>query len=706
MKGLKPLAFFALVAIISVSLLQSAMAAGIEDNVLKNPASVNELVVNITQSGTIIADGQPTKITVSMNIPQDDERQDVVMDVNRVRDELGTDLGIIEQTNPGNRFSYSIEGVVKSRANHLTSLPPSYAIPNDVKAYMQPTKNIQSDDASIKSLALEITKNSKDDFERVAKLAMWVHDHLDYDLSYSGKNLDALSVLAGRRGVCSEYTTLFIALARSMGIPAKFVSGYSYGERGWERHAYSEVYLGKWVPVDALWLEIGYMDATHIKFGSHLDSVVKNNAEVTGYGVNSINWADDDVTLSTITYSPVVKEESYNLTISGQNFRRGDEGVVSLALVPTEFIVGSIVLEPCAGEYGVVDVIDKQQNVILRPGVREQVYWKIKISADLPKNLLFTCPLTLNSRSLALRTTDAFVNTQYSPRGTRSLSAHVASSMVELGGEQRVYVTVKDLAKAAKVGVIAGDAKEEWSIDGDFQTFFTFKPKELGENEAVVYLSEGELVSLKYTVTSQMQVTLDDVAVPAYLKVGEKRNVSAFVVNHGSSEESVHMNINVGGTDNFANFLLKTKYAISLPVSFVERGAKTITFEASVAGMNISETHVIEVYDEPVIVYDTDYRDGKAILKLDVRNSKAKNVTIAIAGQTKAMAEAFGKAQAEFALAPGTYPMELACYDVAGNRYVTPASIEFREKNFFEQLLAMLDDLMSPLFSLFNKAVQ
>ncbi|MCX6817553.1 MAG: transglutaminase-like domain-containing protein [Candidatus Aenigmarchaeota archaeon] len=706
MKGLKPIAFFALIAIISVSLFQSALAAGIEDNVLKNPANVNELVVNITQSGTIITDGQPTKITVSMNIPQDDDRQDVSMDVTRIRDELGTDLGIIEQASPGNRFSYSIEGVVKSRASHLTSLPASYSIPNDVKAYMQPTKNIQSGDASIKSLALEITKDSKDDFERVAKLAMWVHDHLDYDLSYSGRNLDALSVLAGRRGVCSEYTTLFIAFARSMGIPAKFVSGYSYGERGWERHAYSEVYLGKWVPVDALWLEIGYMDATHIKFGSHLDSVVKNNVEITGYNVNSINWADDDVVLSTITYSPVAREDAYNLTISGQNFRRGDEGVVSLTLVPTEFIVGSIVLEPCAGDYSVVDVIDKQQNVILRPGVREQVYWKIKISEDLPNNLLFTCPLTLNSRSLALRTTDAFVNTQYPSRGTRSLSAHVASSMVELGDEQKVYITVKDLAKDAKVGVIAGDAQEEWSIDGDFQTFFTFKPKELGEKEVVVYLSEGELVSLKYTVTSQMQVTLDDVTVPAYLKVGEKKNVSAFIVNHGSSEESVHMNINIDGTDNFASFMLKTKYFVSLPVSFSEKGAKTILFEASVAGMNISEAHVIEVYEEPVIVYDTDYSDGKAILKLDVRNSKAKNISITIAGQEKKLVEAFGKTSVEFALAPGQYQMEINCYDVAGNRYVTPATIEFREKNFFEQLLALLNEMIAPLFSLFNKAVQ
>lgn len=675
-------------------------AEGIEDNVLRNPAGVGELIVNITQYGVIASDGTPTKIAINFSIPQDDDRQDVQMDVARTKDELGTAIGVIEQGNPGNRFSYTVYGIVKSRANHLTSLPPSYTIPNEAKIYMQPTDNIQSSAAAIRSLAEEVAKDSRDDFERVAKLAMWVHDHLNYDLSYTGKNLDALAVLEQRRGVCAEYTTLFIALARSIGIPAKFVSGYSYGERGWERHAYAEVYLGKWVPVDPLWLEIGYLDATHLKFGDHLDNSVKNNVEVTGFNVNSIEWLEDEVSLASLSFSPIEKAD-YELAISSEEFRKNDEGIVTLSITPSEFIVGQLVLEPCSGDYKVLDVYDKEKKVILRPGVKEQVYWKIKINADLPSNLLFTCPLTLNSRSLALKTIDASVNTRYGQRTGSKLAASLSSSVVELGGEQKVYIALSNLLDQVKLGVIAGDTKEEWDVSGDFQTLFSFKPKDLGENEIVVYTSGGEVVTLAYTVTSHLSVAIENFTAPAYMKAGETENISAYVVNKGAAEESVHLNLNVDGVDNFASFMLKNKYAVSLPVAFSASGFRTIRLDVTAPGLNLTETRMTEVYEEPVVYYETDYADGKAILEIDVKKSRIKNVTIKIGGSEAKADEVFGEKTFAFALAPGEYAIEITCSDVAGNPRQMTETLVFHEKNFLEMILAALNDIIKFVSSLF-----
>jgi hypothetical protein len=700
MKKPKRLPFLFLCCTVLLLATSNAEAEGIEDNVLRNPAGVNELVVNITQYGVITSDGTPTKIAVNFSIPQDDERQDVQMDVKQARDELGTAVGVIEQGNPGNRFSYVVSGIVKSRANHLLSLPSSYTVPNEAKSYMQPTENIQSSDAAIRSLAEDIAKDSKDDFERIVKLAMWVHDHLNYDLSYTGKNLDALAVLEQRRGVCAEYTTLFIALARAIGIPAKFVSGYSYGERGWERHAYAEAYLGKWVPVDPLWLEIGYLDATHLKFGDHLDNSVKNNVEVTGFNVNSIEWLEDDVSLVSISYSAIEKAD-YDLAISSDEFRMSDEGIVTLSIIPSEFIVGRLVLEPCSGDYKVLDVYEKEKKVILRPGVKEQVYWKIKINPGLPSNLLFTCPLTLNSRSLALKTIDASVNTRYGQRTSSKLSARLSASVVELGGEQKVYIALSNLLEQVKLGVVAGDLKEEWDAEGDFQTIFSFKPKDVGENEVVVYTSGGETVTLTYTVTSHLNIAIENFTAPTYMKAGEIRNISAYVVNKGVAEESVRLNMNVDGVDNFANFMLKNKYAVSLPVSFAVSGLKAIRLEIAAPGLNLSETRMVEVYEEPVIYYETDYAEGKGILKLDVKKSKIKNVTIKISGSEASADEIFGEKKLAFAIAPGEYTMEISCSDIAGNPRQMTETLVFHEKNFLEIILAALNDIAKAISSLF-----
>ncbi|KAB7733047.1 transglutaminase family protein [Rudanella paleaurantiibacter] len=51
--------------------------------------------------------------------------------------------------------------------------------------------------------------------------------------------------LQARRGSCRDYTTLFMAACRSLGLAARFVSGYLFGnpQQEHELHAWAEVYL-------------------------------------------------------------------------------------------------------------------------------------------------------------------------------------------------------------------------------------------------------------------------------------------------------------------------------------------------------------------------------------------------------------------------------------------------------------------------------
>ena len=78
-------------------------------------------------------------------------------------------------------------------------------------------------------------------------------------------------IIRTRRGDCTEHSTLFVTLARSLGIPTREVNGFVYGEGSFESfggHAWCEVAIdGKWLPVDPTWGETT-PNATHIRISS------------------------------------------------------------------------------------------------------------------------------------------------------------------------------------------------------------------------------------------------------------------------------------------------------------------------------------------------------------------------------------------------------------------------------------------------------
>ena len=61
---------------------------------------------------------------------------------------------------------------------------------------------------------------------------------------------NARRALRIRKGDASDRAILFVAMARSAGLEARPVAGIVAQERGWARHAWAEVKLGGWVPVD------------------------------------------------------------------------------------------------------------------------------------------------------------------------------------------------------------------------------------------------------------------------------------------------------------------------------------------------------------------------------------------------------------------------------------------------------------------------
>ncbi|NQD94490.1 transglutaminase family protein, partial [Pseudomonas sp. CrR25] len=63
----------------------------------------------------------------------------------------------------------------------------------------------------------------------------------------------AAEAFAGRQGVCQDHAHAFLACARSLGIPARYVSGYLYAGNSEHlaSHAWAEAWLdGAWYSFD------------------------------------------------------------------------------------------------------------------------------------------------------------------------------------------------------------------------------------------------------------------------------------------------------------------------------------------------------------------------------------------------------------------------------------------------------------------------
>jgi len=135
------------------------------------------------------------------------------------------------------------------RAEDYPSLPKLDA---KSKAYVMPTPTIDPSDAAIKKKAAEVCKDETVPWEKARKLSLWTFNHLEYKLMAYTSAKEAFNA---KIGDCEERSSLFIALCRSQGIPARSV--ISPGKKRTESgHCWTEILLAdvdgnpEWLPVD------------------------------------------------------------------------------------------------------------------------------------------------------------------------------------------------------------------------------------------------------------------------------------------------------------------------------------------------------------------------------------------------------------------------------------------------------------------------
>jgi transglutaminase-like putative cysteine protease len=146
--------------------------------------------------------------------------------------------------------------------------PTAYRLPYTGKEqteYLLPNALIQSDDKKIIDQASKILAGEKNAYASAKKLNEWVYSAIEKKPVISIPS--ALDVLKQREGDCNEHTALYTALARAVGIPTRMAAGIVYMENGFYYHAWPEVWVGHWMPVDPTFNQFP-ADATHIRFAT------------------------------------------------------------------------------------------------------------------------------------------------------------------------------------------------------------------------------------------------------------------------------------------------------------------------------------------------------------------------------------------------------------------------------------------------------
>jgi transglutaminase-like putative cysteine protease len=129
----------------------------------------------------------------------------------------------------------------------------SYAVLDRYHEVLMPTTRYTPVDKRTDKIAKQIAK-SHDPHHAVLATVEWVRNELQYVPGTTGVHSSGLDALKEGKGVCQDFAHLSLILLRTMGIPARYVSGYLHpnfdaavGESvEGESHAWIQAWTGSW----------------------------------------------------------------------------------------------------------------------------------------------------------------------------------------------------------------------------------------------------------------------------------------------------------------------------------------------------------------------------------------------------------------------------------------------------------------------------
>ena len=127
-------------------------------------------------------------------------------------------------------------------------------LPLSTFTHLYPSRYCQSD--KLERFARSTFGSFEPGYNRVNGICNWIHDYVAYEGGVSDALTSAFDTVTQRAGVCRDFSHLAIALCRTLGMPARYVSAYASQLVPPDFHAVFEVYLegpqgGSWYIFDA-----------------------------------------------------------------------------------------------------------------------------------------------------------------------------------------------------------------------------------------------------------------------------------------------------------------------------------------------------------------------------------------------------------------------------------------------------------------------
>jgi transglutaminase-like putative cysteine protease len=103
-------------------------------------------------------------------------------------------------------------------------------------------------DPAVRKAAVEAVDGAADAKEKVERILDWLDEEMKKQ--YRQGTAAAPALAADPRGDATEFTRMFVAMAQASGLPARTRVGLAPRRTGFFLHAWAEVWIGGWIPVD------------------------------------------------------------------------------------------------------------------------------------------------------------------------------------------------------------------------------------------------------------------------------------------------------------------------------------------------------------------------------------------------------------------------------------------------------------------------
>jgi transglutaminase-like putative cysteine protease len=272
---------------------------------------------------------------------------------------------------------------------------PIIDLDEEYEYYLQEGEKIDITDEIIDKAA-EIIAGETDLYTVVFKLADWTRNNIEYDLNTltAEAALESSWVLENRQGVCDELTALFISFARSVGIPARFISGTAYTNLNYDfgNHGWAEVYFPGygWVPYDVTFGEYAWLNPGHVELAKTLDSA--NSAIRYSWLGNNIDVDPKNITIGAeVTSTGEKLDQVFDIDVKVLVDKVGPGSYVPFRVtienVFNKYVTNTIFITKSPSQ---LRVNENPRPIMLKPNQDKSSFWIVKIPGNAEPGYIYT----------------------------------------------------------------------------------------------------------------------------------------------------------------------------------------------------------------------------------------------------------------------------------------------------------------------------